>query len=181
MSVLTAFICVSTASTWTLTYFRTKSNENELVLWQYRYYYSDNKQNKFSKMTTRVKPKSNHPFMLKDRTMSTSESEFQTCLQILLNNPIHYRQTGNQISHAGAYWPTCLKMDSTPLEISPDGELAIHSSHDGVLKVWETATNGLKNEYKPSSHLSTTCSCLSWCQRSKAVVSCLGTCHQPML
>jgi len=62
-------------------------------------------------------------------------------------------------------------METSPLEISPDGELAIHSSHDGVIKVWETITSSLKNEYKPSSHLSTTCSCLSWCQRSKTPVS----------
>lgn len=67
--------------------------------------------------------------------------------------------------------PTCLKMETSPLEVSPDGELAIHSSHDGVIKVWETVTSSLRNEYKPSSHLSTTCSCLSWCQRSRSSVS----------
>ncbi|XP_060593577.1 WD repeat-containing protein 43-like [Ruditapes philippinarum] len=58
-------------------------------------------------------------------------------------------------------------MDTTPIEFSPKGEFAVHSSHDGVIKVWEIATNSLKNEYKPSSHLSATCTCLSWCPRSR--------------
>lgn len=60
-------------------------------------------------------------------------------------------------------------MDTTPLEFSKDGEFVVHSSHDGVIKVWETATNTLKNEYKPSSHLSATCSCLSWCPKIREV------------
>lgn len=58
-------------------------------------------------------------------------------------------------------------MDPTPFEFSENGEFAIHSSYDGVVKVWESATNTLKNEYKPSSHLSASCSCLSWCPSSK--------------
>ncbi|KAH3852349.1 hypothetical protein DPMN_094855 [Dreissena polymorpha] len=58
-------------------------------------------------------------------------------------------------------------MESTSVEISPDGEFAIHSSHDGVVKIWETATSSLRNEYKPSSHLSSSCSCLSWCPKQK--------------
>jgi len=66
--------------------------------------------------------------------------------------------------------PHVFKMESTALVISPDGESAIQSSPDGVVKVWETATGSLKSEYKPSSHLSATCSCLSWNQRSKSQV-----------
>ncbi|XP_052770151.1 WD repeat-containing protein 43-like [Mya arenaria] len=62
-------------------------------------------------------------------------------------------------------------MESTTVEISPDGELAIHSSHDGTVKVWETATGSLRSEYKPSSHLSASCTCLSWNQLSKPAES----------
>ncbi|KAK3599161.1 hypothetical protein CHS0354_040999 [Potamilus streckersoni] len=53
-------------------------------------------------------------------------------------------------------------MESTPLAFSNSGEYFLYSSADGVLKLWETATGLLKQEYTPSSHLSATCSCLSW-------------------
>ncbi|XP_072912111.1 WD repeat-containing protein 43 [Hemitrygon akajei] len=33
---------------------------------------------------------------------------------------------------------------------------------DGRIRVWDTQGGGLKHEYVPSSHLSATCSCLSW-------------------
>ncbi|KAJ8308007.1 hypothetical protein KUTeg_012881 [Tegillarca granosa] len=46
--------------------------------------------------------------------------------------------------------------------ISPNGEYILHSSPDGVLKLWETESGVLKQEYTPSSHLSATCTCLSW-------------------
>ncbi|KAK3094081.1 hypothetical protein FSP39_023991 [Pinctada imbricata] len=49
-----------------------------------------------------------------------------------------------------------------PFSISENGELAIYSSPDGILKLWDTTTGALKQEYTPSSHLSATCSCLSW-------------------
>ncbi|XP_035221166.1 WD repeat-containing protein 43-like [Stegodyphus dumicola] len=45
---------------------------------------------------------------------------------------------------------------------SSDGQYFAYSSPDGCLKIWETSTNILKQEYTPSSHLSATCSSLSW-------------------
>ncbi|GCB62573.1 hypothetical protein scyTo_0009543 [Scyliorhinus torazame] len=33
---------------------------------------------------------------------------------------------------------------------------------DGRIRVWNTQSGGLRHEYVPSSHLSATCSCLSW-------------------
>ncbi|KAG8185554.1 hypothetical protein JTE90_017559 [Oedothorax gibbosus] len=45
---------------------------------------------------------------------------------------------------------------------SQNGEYLAYSSPDGCLKIWETSTNILKQEYTPSSHLSATCSSLSW-------------------
>lgn len=45
---------------------------------------------------------------------------------------------------------------------SQNGEYLAYSSPDGCLKIWETSTSILKQEYTPSSHLSATCSSLSW-------------------
>ena len=50
----------------------------------------------------------------------------------------------------------------TPLSFSPNGEYFAYSSPDGTLKIWETVTGILKQEYTPSAHLSATCTCLSW-------------------
>lgn len=36
------------------------------------------------------------------------------------------------------------------------------ASADGHLRVWETASNRLHQEYVPSAHLSGTCTCLAW-------------------
>ncbi|XP_077990274.1 WD repeat-containing protein 43-like [Glandiceps talaboti] len=49
-----------------------------------------------------------------------------------------------------------------PCGISPNAELLALCSPDGRLKIWETATSSLKQQYTPSSHLSATCTCLSW-------------------
>ncbi|KAK6177405.1 hypothetical protein SNE40_015512 [Patella caerulea] len=49
-----------------------------------------------------------------------------------------------------------------PIEFSPNNEFLAYASPDGVLKVWETASGILKQEYTPSSHLSATCTCMSW-------------------
>merc|ERR1712023_521005 len=35
-------------------------------------------------------------------------------------------------------------------------------THDGRLQLWDTATGGLKREYKESNHLSVTYTCLAW-------------------
>ena len=58
-----------------------------------------------------------------------------------------------------------------PVAFSPTGEYFAYSSPDGTLKLWETATGTLKQEYTPSSHLSATCTCLAWCPSSKSNVS----------
>ncbi|CAH1793044.1 unnamed protein product [Owenia fusiformis] len=45
---------------------------------------------------------------------------------------------------------------------SPNGEYFAYASPDGTLKLWDTETGTLKQEFTPSSHLSATCSCLKW-------------------
>ncbi|XP_060063671.1 WD repeat-containing protein 43-like [Ylistrum balloti] len=52
---------------------------------------------------------------------------------------------------------------AVPFAISQNGNYAIHSSPDGVMKLWDTNTGTLRHEYTPSAHLSATCTCLSWC------------------
>ncbi|XP_064484330.1 WD repeat-containing protein 43-like [Ornithodoros turicata] len=49
-----------------------------------------------------------------------------------------------------------------PVAVSNNGDLLAYSTPDGRLKLWETASGKLKQEYTPSSHLSATCTCLSW-------------------
>lgn len=51
------------------------------------------------------------------------------------------------------------------VDFSSDSEYLAYSSPDGCLKIWETSTNILKQEYTPSSHLSATCSAISWCPK----------------
>nr|XP_037274336.1 WD repeat-containing protein 43-like [Rhipicephalus microplus] len=46
--------------------------------------------------------------------------------------------------------------------VSDSGEYLAHSSSDGRLKLWDTSTGRLKQEYTPSAHLSAKCTCLSW-------------------
>ncbi|XP_046371992.2 WD repeat-containing protein 43-like [Haliotis rufescens] len=53
-------------------------------------------------------------------------------------------------------------MAGYPLDFSQNGEILVYSSPDGVLKLWDSSTGQLNKEYTPSSHLSATCSCLSW-------------------
>ncbi|XP_006990765.1 WD repeat-containing protein 43 [Peromyscus maniculatus bairdii] len=50
-----------------------------------------------------------------------------------------------------------------PCAFSPDGQAYFAlASGDGHLRVWETASNRLHQEYVPSAHLSGTCTCLAW-------------------
>uniref|UniRef100_T1IMG5 Small-subunit processome Utp12 domain-containing protein n=1 Tax=Strigamia maritima TaxID=126957 RepID=T1IMG5_STRMM len=51
-------------------------------------------------------------------------------------------------------------MQST--SFSPGGEYFAHCTADGRLKIWETATGTLQQEYTPSAHLAASCTCLSW-------------------
>lgn len=45
---------------------------------------------------------------------------------------------------------------------SRDGKYLAYCGNDGKLKIWETATNRLKQEYVPNLHLSSPCSVLEW-------------------
>ncbi|RWS27075.1 WD repeat-containing protein 43-like protein [Leptotrombidium deliense] len=45
---------------------------------------------------------------------------------------------------------------------SHNDEYFANTTADGIIYFWNSASGQLKNEYKPSSHLSATCSCISW-------------------
>ncbi|KAF7990041.1 hypothetical protein HCN44_008715 [Aphidius gifuensis] len=47
-------------------------------------------------------------------------------------------------------------------EFSPNGEYWAQCSNDGKLKIWETSTSRLKQEFTPNLHLSSPCSVLEW-------------------
>ncbi|XP_023235110.1 WD repeat-containing protein 43-like [Centruroides sculpturatus] len=48
------------------------------------------------------------------------------------------------------------------LSLSREGIYLAYAGIDGRLKIWNTETGILMHEYTPSSHLSTTCTCLVW-------------------
>ncbi|GBM73312.1 WD repeat-containing protein 43 [Araneus ventricosus] len=48
------------------------------------------------------------------------------------------------------------------IAFSYHGEYLAYSSPDGCLKIWETSTGTLKQEFTPSSHLTATCTTLTW-------------------
>ncbi|KAF8795159.1 WD repeat-containing protein 43 [Argiope bruennichi] len=48
------------------------------------------------------------------------------------------------------------------IAFSHQGEYLAYSSPDGCLKIWETSTGTLKQEFIPSSHLTATCTTLTW-------------------
>ncbi|CAL1265776.1 unnamed protein product [Larinioides sclopetarius] len=48
------------------------------------------------------------------------------------------------------------------IAFSHHGEYLAYSSPDGCLKIWETSTGTLKQEFTPSSHLTATCTTLTW-------------------
>lgn len=54
---------------------------------------------------------------------------------------------------------------------SNHGEYLALSSYDGRLKLWETSSGCLKQEYTPSSHLSSTCTCLTWSTDKRSFTS----------
>ncbi|XP_006816305.1 WD repeat-containing protein 43-like [Saccoglossus kowalevskii] len=53
-------------------------------------------------------------------------------------------------------------MASNLCVLSPNSELLAVSSPDGRLKLWDTTTGTLNQQYTPSSHLSATCTCVAW-------------------
>jgi U3 small nucleolar RNA-associated protein 5 len=47
-------------------------------------------------------------------------------------------------------------------EFSSDKKLFATIQSDGVLKIWDTETNQIKQEYIPNLHLSSPCTALKW-------------------
>jgi len=45
---------------------------------------------------------------------------------------------------------------------SNNGEYLAVAGGDGRLRIWETASCTVKQEFIPSSHLSATCTCIEW-------------------
>ncbi|CAB3247231.1 unnamed protein product [Arctia plantaginis] len=54
---------------------------------------------------------------------------------------------------------------------SEDGKYYSAITQDGRLKIWDTETNLIKNEYTPDLHLSSPPSCLQWISASQSTVS----------
>lgn len=48
------------------------------------------------------------------------------------------------------------------LGFSPDGKLFAFINDQGILRIWDTDTNELKQEYTPNLHLAGPCSALVW-------------------
>lgn len=61
--------------------------------------------------------------------------------------------------------------DTQLATFSLDGRYLAFCGADGRLKVWETTTGLLKQEYTPSSHLTASCTCLSWMPNYSTSVS----------
>lgn len=59
----------------------------------------------------------------------------------------------------------------TPLAFSETGKYFCYCGNDGKLKIWDTFTGVLKQEYTKNLHLSSPCTSLVWLQTSKAVCS----------
>lgn len=47
-------------------------------------------------------------------------------------------------------------------EFSPDGKLFAFIDAEGKLKIWDTASSQLKQDYIPNLHLSAPCTCFTW-------------------
>lgn len=54
-------------------------------------------------------------------------------------------------------WSVLVKM---ALEFSDDGKYFAQISSDGKLKIWNTVSNSLDQEFTPDFHLTTPCTCL---------------------
>lgn len=57
---------------------------------------------------------------------------------------------------------------------SDDGKYYSAITQDGRLRIWDTETNTIKNEYTPDLHLSSPPSCLQWISASRSTVSTRG-------
>lgn len=56
-------------------------------------------------------------------------------------------------------------------EYSPDGKLYGFINLEGKLKIWDTETSKLRQEYVPNNHLSVPCTCFTWINVDNAVGS----------
>lgn len=59
---------------------------------------------------------------------------------------------------------------------SQDGQYFAYCGSDGKLKIWETATSRLKQEYVPNLHLYSPCSVLCWISVNTQATS-TSVCH----
>lgn len=55
-------------------------------------------------------------------------------------------------------------MDS---QFSEDGKYFAHISNDGKLKIWNTVSSSLEQEFTPDFHLNTPCTCLHFLPQSQ--------------
>ena len=62
-----------------------------------------------------------------------------------------------------------------PISFSSNGEYLAHSGTDGTLRIFQVITGQKVQEYTPSSHLSASCSCLSWSPGSEEVTALANT------
>lgn len=56
-------------------------------------------------------------------------------------------------------------------EYSSDGKLLAFINSDGKLKIWDTETSELRQEFTPKLHLSVPFTCFTWITIDNAVVS----------
>lgn len=56
-------------------------------------------------------------------------------------------------------------------EHSPDGKLYAYINFDGKLKIWDTETSELRQEFVAKAHLSVPYTCFTWLNVDNAVVS----------
>lgn len=57
------------------------------------------------------------------------------------------------------------------LGFSPDGKLFALINDQGILRIWDTDTNELKQEYTPNLHLAGPCSALVWISVASVVAT----------
>ena len=62
---------------------------------------------------------------------------------------------------------------------SQDGQYYAHCGNDGKLKIWETASGRLRQEYTPNRHLSSPCSVIEWISASQQSAGNASVRHTP--